>query len=234
MNNPLLKTPMIFEHPAQVDLLDVHSTRVVSWDRSDFSVKSVPPGFGFILSGTATLSGSKDSFALDGGMFYSVPQGWSVKGGCGFHVSSGFCPPYLQIGGPIEQTGRLRYIDGCTDSLLIHPISFGDPCLNALYFPPRVDQTVHTHPSSRVGLVVRGSGWCKAEGGARLPLQVGNLFVLPPNAVHGFISNDEGMTVIAYHPDSDTGPTDVNHPMINRTIVDGVSASKLLAIQTKR
>jgi quercetin dioxygenase-like cupin family protein len=79
-----------------------------------------------------------------------------------------------------------------------------------------------------------GSGWCKSEEGSRIPLQLGKLFVLPPDTVHGFVSNDEGMTVIAYHPDSDTGPTDVNHPMINRTIVDGVSASKLPAIQTKR
>ena len=228
------KTPMVFERPAKVELCDLHDTRVVSWDRLDSSAQSVPPGFGFILAGPTHLNGAKGCFALKDGMFYSVPEGWTVKGGCGFHISSRFCPPYLQIGGPIEQTGRLRYIDGCTDSLLIHPIALGDPCINALYFPPGVDQTVHTHPSSRVGLVVMGSGWCKSEEGSRIPLQLGNLFVLPPDTVHGFVSNDEGMTVIAYHPDSDTGPTDVNHPMINRTIVDGVSASKLPSIQTKR
>lgn len=41
------------------------------------------------------------------------------------------------------------------------------------------------------------------------------------------------MDVIAYHPDSDFGPQDEDHPMVNRTIVDGVSASKLEAIRTK-
>jgi hypothetical protein len=41
------------------------------------------------------------------------------------------------------------------------------------------------------------------------------------------------MRVVAYHPDSDFGPQDEDHPMINRTIVDGVSASKIDAIRTK-
>ena len=29
---------------------------------------------------------------------------------------------YATFGGPIEATGRLKYIDGCTDSLLISPV----------------------------------------------------------------------------------------------------------------
>jgi hypothetical protein len=41
------------------------------------------------------------------------------------------------------------------------------------------------------------------------------------------------MVVMAYHPDSDFGPEDENHPMINRTIVDGMSAAGLAAIRTK-
>ena len=34
------------------------------------------------------------------------------------------------------------------------------------------------------------------------------------------------MCVIAYHPDSDFGPTDDDHPMVNRTIVDGVPVNQ--------
>jgi len=30
-------------------------------------------------------------------------------------------PRFFHLGGPVEETGRLRYIDGCTDSLLIRP-----------------------------------------------------------------------------------------------------------------
>ena len=41
------------------------------------------------------------------------------------------------------------------------------------------------------------------------------------------------MDVIAFHPDSDFGPTDIEHPMINRTIVNGVKASELENIRTK-
>ena len=40
------------------------------------------------------------------------------------------------------------------------------------------------------------------------------------------------MDVIAYHPDSDTGPTHDDQPMIKRTIVDGVSAADIDEIRT--
>jgi hypothetical protein len=42
------------------------------------------------------------------------------------------------------------------------------------------------------------------------------------------------MDVIAFHPDSDFGPEDENHPMINRTIVNGVSANAIDEIKTKQ
>ena len=64
------------------------------------------------------------------------------------------------FGGPVEQVGRLKYIDGCTDSLLIPPVRKGDPCLNHLHFPIGINQTMHTHPSIRIGLVYRGAGDC--------------------------------------------------------------------------
>ena len=38
------------------------------------------------------------------------------------------------------------------------------------------------------------------------------------------------MIVVAFHPDSDFGPTHEVHPMINRTIVEGVPASQLNSI----
>jgi len=28
------------------------------------------------------------------------------------------------------------------------------------------------------------------------------------------------MDIIAYHPDSDFGPTDIDHPMLNRTYIN--------------
>ncbi|NBW63320.1 MAG: cupin domain-containing protein, partial [Synechococcaceae bacterium WB4_1_0192] len=51
---------------------------------------------------------------------------------------------------------------------------------------------------------------------------------------HRFLTGSEsGLTVVAWHPDSDTGPTDVDHPMVRRTMVGGVSAAELAGIQTR-
>lgn len=152
------------------------------------------------------------------------------------------------IGGPIEKTGRLKYIDGCTDSLLIPPVKLGDPCFNHLHFPNDIDQTPHTHPSHRIGIVARGYGECITPFG-NLPLTQGTIFIIKEydgktkskgldgkfyeNGTHSFKTFDESMDVIAFHPDSDFGAEDENHPMINRTIVNGVSANSIEAIKTK-
>lgn len=124
------------------------------------------------------------------------------------------------LGGPIEEWGRLRYIDGCTDTLLIPPPRIGDPCLNALYFPPRTRQTEHAHPSLRAGVVVSGRGVCVTPRN-RFDLAPGKIFFLPPETRHAFHTSDsEGrsaLCVVAFHPDSDYGPDDDDHPMLNRT-----------------
>ena len=53
------------------------------------------------------------------------------------------------------------------------------------------------------------------------------MFVIEPHGLHSFRNVDQSLTVIAFHPDSDFGPRHDDHPMVNRTIVDGVSASQL-------
>lgn len=131
---------------------------------------------------------------------------------------SGFTRPREILSGVIPETGDVKYIDGCTDSLLIAPPRLGDPCLNALYFPPGVDQTFHTHPSQRLGVVLSGRGLaCFNDEEAELT--PGEVFFLPTDERHRFRTLDEPMVVIAFHPDSDWGPTDEEHPMINRTIL---------------
>jgi len=137
------------------------------------------------------------------------------------------------IGGPLEPRGRLKYIDGCSDTLLISPVIKGDPCFNLLHFPPGIDQTKHTHPSVRVGLIHDGRGLCHTDSGSE-PLIAGKMFVLFPGAVHGFSTmGTDGMCLTVYHPDTDFGPSHNDHPMLNRTIVDGISARNIDAIQTK-
>lgn len=127
-----------------------------------------------------------------------------------------------------EEQGRLSYIDGCTDSMLIPPPRYGDPSLNYLHFPVGIDQSQHRHPDIRAGVIVGGRGTAYAnhgyKGGAgheqswAKDLEVGDFFILPENELHSFKTNKgEEMEVIAYHPSTDGGPTDQSHAMLNRT-----------------
>jgi hypothetical protein len=125
----------------------------------------------------------------------------------------------------IEQKGRLAYIDGCTDTTLIQPPRLGDPVLNYLHFPPHINQTQHLHPSIRFGVVAAGQGiaWKQTtehDEGWEIPLQAGGMFCLEESAIHSFRTLDSFMDIIAYHPDSDTGPSDQNHAMLNRTYIN--------------
>jgi len=121
--------------------------------------------------------------------------------------------------GRIEDRGRLTYIDGCSDSLLVYPPRIGDPSLSMLYFPPGVDQTFHVHPSIRLGCVARGQGWADLKH-TEHALTAETMFCLDEQELHRFKTRDQSMTVIAWHPDGDWGPTDHNHTMLNRTYIN--------------
>lgn len=188
--------------------------------------------FGFVQEGSAQIETASGVFTLSEGMYFSANETLTIKGGKGIVIARMGHRAFFQIGGPVEAKGRLKYIDGCTDSLLIAPIRMGDPCLNLLYFPPGIDQTAHTHPSDRIGVVYSGRGECETPDGV-IALEPGVMFRIPLEGTHKFRTTDSEMRVIAYHPDSDFGATDIDHPMINRTMVDGVSASQLDAIRTQ-
>jgi hypothetical protein len=126
------------------------------------------------------------------------------------------------VGGPLEKSGRLCYIDGCSDSLLIYPPRQGDPSLNALYFPSGVNQSYHIHPSLRLGTIVSGSGFAciqSVDGEKEIPLTPGTVFCIEERELHRFRTGNDSMVVVAFHPDGDWGPTDHNHSMINRTYI---------------
>jgi len=141
--------------------------------------------------------------------------------------------------GVVEPQGRLKYIDGCHDTILQGPIRFGEPVLNALYMPKGVNQTMHTHPSTRAGVVLHSEGAYAETPAAKHRLNKGTVFYLPQNGRHKFRTDeaDTTLALVAFHPDSDFGPSDEVHPMINRTLVDvdgeKVSASLLPDRQTK-
>jgi mannose-6-phosphate isomerase-like protein (cupin superfamily) len=123
------------------------------------------------------------------------------------------------LGGPVEKSGRLCYIDGCSDSMLVYPPRQGDPSLNLLVFPPNVDQSFHIHPSIRFGFVLDGHGIASFKTHEE-SLTPGTMFCIEERELHRFKTGDnQTMTIVAYHPDGDWGPTDENHAMINRTYI---------------
>lgn len=215
-------------------LYDDHDARfrslIYGWDTGDRSaqIRAVIPAqgaaWGFLAQGTATIASAGarpraihevEFFVTANGAELILPPGARL-----FAVQQiGFLAIPL-IGGPIEPRGRLRYFDGCSDSLLVPPPVAGEPCLNHLHFPPNIVQTRHTHPSIRAGIIARGTGSCTTGSGVAL-LRSGLIFVIPTSCIHGFQTSSERMDVIAYHPDSNHGPRHEDHPMINRTLVEG-------------
>ncbi|MBI2373143.1 MAG: cupin domain-containing protein [Deltaproteobacteria bacterium] len=171
------------------------------------------------------VSQGEDRFRLRPSMYFAGAGPFLVSGGRALLIVAKDQPPPLrQLGGPIEPTGRLRYIDGCSDTLLVCPSVRGQACLNHLHVPPGTHQSAHTHPSDRIGVIVRGRGSCvlpsarRGEGTARhIPLEPGLPFWIAPLALHCFETSEESLDVLTWHPDSDFGPTHEDHPMINRT-----------------
>lgn len=200
--------------------------------------------FGYVHEGCVDIiRADAPDMRVGTGYAFSVPGRASVLpfgGSRGIVVSREQFFGFGYTVGPIEEQGRLKYIDGCTDSLLIPPVKIGDPCLNLLYFPPGIDQTAHTHPSDRIGIILSGQGrchyWDESSNWeeALIDLVPGMIFTIHTNGKHKFSTPyGENMRVLAYHPDSDFGPRDEDHPMLNRTIVEGVSAKNIDAIRTK-
>lgn len=213
-----------------VDQVEPQFTHVEYWHDSWHGKGNV---VGFVERHTSLSVGPVAYFLRDHMYFAVSGERIFLSGGSGIVYQTKAYRPQFLFGGPVEEWGRLKYIDGCTDSLLIPPVKFGDPCLNALYFPPNINQTEHVHPSLRAGLVIRGKGTCVTRE-ADTALEPGVAFIIETDGLHYFKTPpNSSMTVIAYHPDSDVGSKDDDHPMVNRTIVQGVSAAKIDEIRTK-
>jgi hypothetical protein len=183
-----------------------------------------------VLSGSAAFvsQGHGFSWTLRAGGFVAIPGAFDLE--VANSESRVVCIERfgfraIPVAGCIETKGRLSYIDGCSDSILCMPPRMGDPVLNHLHFPSGVRQSEHTHPSLRLGAVLSGAGeaFSRQGQGFREPLAPGAVFQLHPHEMHAFSTQDAGSTldVVAYHPDSDWGPTDAGHPMLNRTYLTG-------------
>ena len=200
-------------------LLDLETLQVWGWAEESLTLPFGATAYGMVTVGkTEVRDDQTGPFGLGAGMFFVLPNGGGVRGGQGLAITVPGYRGLRQMGGPLETAGRLRYIDGCSDTLLICPPRLGDPCLNHLHLPPHTDQTPHTHPSARIGIILQGTGECRTPDGI-YPLQPGMGWYIPTDCLHSFFTRDEALDVVAWHPDSDFGPRDDDHPMINRTVI---------------
>lgn len=188
------------------------------------------------------FNGGSQSIKTRGSLFFAVISGQPIVNGLGVCPGMYGCLPHsatfegatdcrvmiaesklytgvFSIGGPIETQGRLRYINGCTDTGLIQPLKLGDPCLNALFFPARSLQSPHTHPSHRIGAIYDGEGFCRTGPGEVTPMRQGDIFIIPERALHWFETTDHAMRIMIFHPDSEFGPTDERHQMLAATLL---------------
>lgn len=179
--------------------------------------------YGYVIEGSAIIGGIEVGSGHVFAMSYSdtdeiflneTSKVWAVS-------RKGFKVPFT-ITKP-EQKGRLSYIDGCSDTLLVYPPRKGDGSMSLLYFPPMIEQSWHSHPSLRMGYVLSGSGFYEVKNPngivTRGLLEVGQAFHLEEHEQHRFCTIKSDMRILAYHPDGDWGPEDHNHTMLNRTYV---------------
>ena len=171
-----------------------------------------------VTEGEAVATLGRERFSLRAEHYLTAPGPLSIAGGAGLAIVLANYRSVRQLGGPLEPAGRLRYVDGCSDTLLVCPPRLGEPCLNHLHIPAQTDQSEYTHPSLRVGVIARGRGVCRTPAGD-VPLTQGLGWLIPSGLRHSFITREHALDVFAWHPDSDFGPTDEDHPMINRTLL---------------
>jgi quercetin dioxygenase-like cupin family protein len=204
------------------DLLELEcdgaSVRVSGWWDSEHGLAGDATHFALVADGEATIEDEHGAISLTTGMYAVLPGQGMIRGvrSRGIVISCSGYQGLRQFGGPAGGEGRLRYIDGCSDTLLVCPPRRGEPCLNHLHVPPRTRQSAHTHPSERIGVILRGRGECHTPSGV-YPLTPGLAWRIPPGCLHAFATEEESLDLLAWHPDSDFGPTDTDHPMLNRT-----------------
>src|SRR5436190_277990 len=141
MNEPQHFRALAIETGLLLDLKDdVFPTRVYGWFGNGLELPDEATHYGMVTQGACCLDMSGETVHLCAGMFFVLPGSGRIKcshGGAGLVISRLDYRGLFQIGGPVEAMGRLRYIDGCSDTLLVCPPLLGEPCLNHLHIPPR-------------------------------------------------------------------------------------------------
>jgi quercetin dioxygenase-like cupin family protein len=214
----------VIHHPKHGDFFDlsdeVYPAKLEIVTESVCRPNDLSTEYGYVLKGKARIDSSGLVVGIEAGGYFCLPVCYEL-------VVDGIVVIIRKFGfrgmfcvGRIENIGRLSYIDGCSDSIMVMPPRLGDPVLNYLHFPENVNQTQHTHPTYRLGIIAKGKGIAYSPKWT-INLCEGAVFHLDAHELHSFRTTDtEGaMDVIAFHPDSDWGPTDTFHPMLSRTYI---------------
>ena len=195
--------------------------------------------YGFLVIGEANIEFGGRDIEIGPGTWFTTESGvnmWLASDDARLLLIQKAGYRGMNVVGVLQPDGRLNYINGAKDTQLFGPLRYGEPVCNALYMTPGIHQTMHTHPSTRAGIIVAGKAYCETPA-AKHALEPGVIFYLPTNGRHKFRTDETNkpLTLFAWHPDSDFGPKDEDHPMLNRTIVEGVSAKadELAEIRTK-
>ena len=115
--------------------------------------------------------------------------------------------------------GNLSYMDGGSNTTAVNPGRLGDPVVNYVHFPANMYQTLHTHPSHRIGLILKGNGKIELDNNEFFDINEGDVFYMRRYTLHNFITTDEPVVMFVFAPDSGTGPTDEVNPLKIRTYV---------------
>jgi mannose-6-phosphate isomerase-like protein (cupin superfamily) len=197
-------------------LLDLGSVRVHGLSEAPTELAQDSTHFVLVTEGVCVWRHRDDERSLRAERYLVAPDGGTLQGGRGMVIEALRYRGLAQSGGPLEPRGRLRYVDGCSDTLLVSPPRLGEPCLNHLHIPAGTLQSSHEHDSLRLGVIARGRGRCRTAHG-ETELEPGLGWYIPAGLRHSFATDASALDVFAWHPNSDFGPTDRNHPMINRT-----------------
>jgi len=226
----------LLSHTDSTFSADVYGWKNNTFTTNDYNIHEKSTSFGFVQNGWCRLidHSTNLSFDLCKGMYFSFPNIARftlepIKGSGDskeeesrgiINVDNNYFGIFT-IGGAIEKTGRLSYIDGTNTNLIIPPILHGDPCLNVLYLDPNLEQTPHTHPSFRSGFVISGRGKCNLPSiNESHDFKPDTVFWIPEDCLHSFKSENNRLDILTFHPDSEFGPSHEQHPMMNNTVFE--------------
>lgn len=193
--------------------VSVHATN----NRRSVEVPTGFCGFGVTVGKNCSVHDSEGKILLPENYYFRLGPGVKIRGKSALVVLVAM-PPRETKFGKIPQRGAIEYEPGGQETTLVYPDIFGEPTLNFLSMEPHFrDQLMHWHDAIRINIVISGEVFCETPSHAPVTCNRGSIIILPNGALHRFRTNSTGMKFVAFHPDSEFGPTPKNNPMFNKT-----------------